>query len=192
MASRPSTRLQSRVGRQRGATEGGPFLSAPRRTAPASFPRTRLSSDSCRECLFRRTSAMDGLVTSPASDQRFAFPCRHQPEPGGNLLALVTVEVGHPAQMVNFNTDGAATQLARVSLEPFEQLRAFGIRGGWSLIDEDGVLSASDRKAPELGYQGFLARLALDYGLKAREYSGRCGDTSTVFRRHQGDGALVP
>jgi hypothetical protein len=58
---------------------------------------------------------MDGLVTSPASDQRFALPCRHQPEPGRNRLALVAVEVGHLTQMVNFNTSGAATQLARVS-----------------------------------------------------------------------------
>src|SRR5262249_48531971 len=53
------------------------------------FPRTRLSSDSCRECLFRRPSAVDGLMTSPASDQRFAFPCRHQPEPGRDLFPLV-------------------------------------------------------------------------------------------------------
>ena len=67
----------SRVGRQRGATLRGPFLSAPRRTALASFPRTRLSSDSCRAACRPRSSRMDGLVTGSANDQRFSLPRRH-------------------------------------------------------------------------------------------------------------------
>src|SRR6266567_2447733 len=170
---------------------GGPFLSAPRRTALAGFPRTRLSSDSCRECLFRLPSGMDGLVASPASDQRFAFPCRHQPEPGRNLLPFVTIEVSHLAKLVDLNTNRATTQLACVSLEPFEQLRALRVRDGWSLIDEDGIFSASDRKAPELSYQGFLPRLTLDDCLKAPEFSSWSADTGAVFPRHLGHRALV-
>jgi hypothetical protein len=134
---------------------------------------------------------MDGLVTSPASDQRFAFPCGHQPEPGRNLLPFVTVEVSHLAKVVDLNTNRATAQLACVSLEPFEQLRAFRVRDGWSLIDEDGVFSASDRKAPELSYQGFLPRLTLDDCLKAPEFSRWSGDTGAVFPRHLGHRALV-
>ena len=61
-------------------------------------------------------------MTSPAGNQRFAFPCRHHFEPGRKLFAPVALEVGHLAKMVDFNMDGAATQLARVGLEPFEQL----------------------------------------------------------------------
>ena len=91
-------------------------------------------------------------MASPASDKRFASSCRHQAEPGRNLLALVAFEVGHLAKVVDLNTDRAAAQLARVSLESFEQLRAFGVRNAWSLIDEDGIFSASDHEAPELSY----------------------------------------
>jgi hypothetical protein len=40
-----------------------PFLSAPHRTALASLPRTRLSSDLPRDGLSRRPSSMDGLMT---------------------------------------------------------------------------------------------------------------------------------
>jgi len=60
---------------------------------------------------------MDGLVTSPASDQRFASPCRHQPEPGRNLLPFVTIEVSHLSKVVDLNTHRATTQLACVSLD---------------------------------------------------------------------------
>src|SRR5205085_765046 len=128
-----------------------------------------LSSDSCRGSLSCRSSSVDGLMASPASDQRFTSSCRHQAEPGRNLPALVTIEVGQLAQVVDLNTDRAATQLARVSLESFEQLRAFGVRDARPLIGEDGIFSASDRKAPELSYQRLLPRLALDDGTKARE-----------------------
>lgn len=131
-----------------------------------------------------------GLVTSPASDQCFAFPRRHQPEPGWNLLPFVTIEVSHLAKVVDLNTNRAAAQLACISLESFEQLRAFRVRGGWSLID-DGVFPASDRKAPALSYQGFLPGLTLDGCLKARERTIRCGDACAVFRRHLGHCALV-
>ena len=38
----------------------------------------------------------------------------------------MTIEVGQFTEMVYVNTDGAARQLARISLEPFEQLVYFG------------------------------------------------------------------
>jgi hypothetical protein len=83
----------------------------------------------------------------------------------------VAIEVSHLAKVVDLNTNRATAQLACVSLEPFEQLRAFRVRDGWLLIDEDGIFSASDRKAPELSYQGFLPRLTLDHYPKAREHA---------------------
>jgi hypothetical protein len=57
------------------------------------------------------------LVTSPASDQRFALPCDHQAKPGRNLFAPVAIEVGQLAEMVYLHTGGGATQFANVRLE---------------------------------------------------------------------------
>ena len=38
----------------------------------------------------------------------------------------------------------------------FSNSEPFVYEIGWSLINKDGIFSASDRKAPQLSYQGFL------------------------------------
>ena len=60
---------------------------------------------------------MDGLVTSPAGDQRFAFPCRHQAKPGGNLFAPVAIEVSHLAEVVDDNDADAGFVTRRLDAE---------------------------------------------------------------------------
>ena len=87
-------------------------------------------------------------MTRSASDQRLAFSCRHNPLPMRDLFAPGAIEVREFADVVHFDADGTATEFARAGFEPFEQLRATRVRHRWPLVDEDGVLSASDRKAP--------------------------------------------
>jgi hypothetical protein len=63
---------------------------------------------------------MDGLMASPASNQRFALPSRHQPEPGRDRLAPTAIEIGHLSEMVNLHSDNTPTQLALIGLQPLE------------------------------------------------------------------------
>src|SRR5712692_6552445 len=108
------------VGRWRVALSTGTFPSAPRRTALASFPRTRLSRDSCRSPVSRRPPCMDRRVTGSAHDQRFPLPCRHQTVPLRYRFVPTALEIRQLADMMHLDVERAAAQLARVGLEPFE------------------------------------------------------------------------
>lgn len=95
---------------------------------------------------------MDRLVATATNDQGLAPASRHQPHPRWDLFAPLAFEVGEFANVVDFDPARAATQFAFLGLEPFEEVRAFGIRLGWLLVNEDGVLPAFEREAPELCY----------------------------------------
>src|ERR1700738_1332483 len=97
---------------------------------------------------------MDRRVTGSAHDQRFSLPCRHQSVPLRYRFVPTALEIRQLADMMHLDVERAAAQLARVGLEPFEQLRPLRVRPRRSLVDEDCVLPAAHREAPELCYQG--------------------------------------
>src|SRR5438132_347993 len=102
-------------------------------------------------------SIMDGVMAGAANDQCLPPSCGHDLDPDGFLSSPRLSQVCEFTDVVDLTVLPRSADLTGVREEPFNQLVAICLQIDGAVVDEDGLLLASERYASKPRDQWFLA-----------------------------------